>query len=125
MAYEAGIAQFGERVARIVAACTDGVPDARGVKPAWETRKRAYLAHLVTADDDTLLVSGCDKLYNARAIVEDLQGIGPAVFERFSAGRAGTLWYYGELAAVFERRGVAIAGALTRTVDAMARLSAA
>jgi len=123
--YEGRIAGFGERVLRIVVACTDGVPDASGKKPAWEERKRAYLQHLVEADSDTLLVSGCDKLYNARAILDDLTTIGPAVFTRFTAGQTGTLWYYGELAAIFEQRQVPVAGALSRTVSEMARLASA
>ena len=51
-----------------------------------------------------LLVSACDKLHNARAIVSDLRTLGPAVFDRFTGGREGTLWYYRTLAAVFDRR---------------------
>lgn len=123
--YESRIARFGDRVLRVVVACTDGVPDASGRKPAWEDRKRAYLQHLVTADSDTLLVSGCDKLYNARAILDDLTTIGPAVFERFSAGQTGTLWYYRELAAIFEQRQIPVAAALTRTVNEITRLASA
>lgn len=37
-------------------------------------------------------MSACDKLHNARAILTDLQGeAGERVFERFTAGRTGTL----------------------------------
>ncbi|MBB5456760.1 HD domain-containing protein [Paraburkholderia sp. Cpub6] len=93
---------FGERVLRIVKGCTDGVPDASGQKPDWRTRKVAYLAHLEQAEADVLLVSASDKLYNARAIVMDLRTVGRAVFERFTAGEAGTLWYYRELARIFQ-----------------------
>lgn len=121
--FEPAIARFGPRVLGIVQGCTDGVPDAGGVKPAWQARKSAYLAHLADADADTLLVSGCDKLYNARAIVDDLQAIGPAVFDRFTAGKAGTLWYYGRLSDIFARRGVPVADALARTVAEMTRLA--
>lgn len=93
-------AQFGDRVVRIVLACTDGVPDAAGKKPPWRERKERYLAHLQTANDDTLLVSACDKLHNARAIAADLAA-GADVFARFKAGRDGTLWYYNALVRVF------------------------
>lgn len=72
---------FGPRVLAIVEGCTDGT----GTKAPWEDRKRAYLAHLARASDDVLLVSGCDKLSNARAILDDLLAIGPAVFDRFTA----------------------------------------
>ncbi|WNC88837.1 HD domain-containing protein [Paraburkholderia sp. FT54] len=111
---------FGDRVLRIVEGCTDAVPDAKGEKPDWRTRKEAYLAHLEGADKDVLLVAASDKLYNARAILTDLHAIGPAVFDRFTAGREGTLWYYAELACIFRR---ALPGSLSnelaRTVDAI------
>ncbi|HEY1856080.1 HD domain-containing protein [Acidocella sp.] len=92
--------RFGARVASIVRGCTDAdtLP-----KPPWRARKAAYLAHLETAGPDVLLVSCADKLYNARAIRIDLQTHGLAVFERFNAGHAGTLWYYRALAASFQR----------------------
>ena len=94
---------WGERVARVVRDCTDGVPDATGEKADWHERKRAYLEHLRAVDSDTLLVSACDKLHNARAIVADLRA-GNDVFSRFKAGRDGTLWYYTELVKVFSER---------------------
>ena len=53
---------------------------------------------------DILLVSCADKLKNALAIVTDLKTHGDAVFDRFKAGKDGTLWYYVTLARVFERR---------------------
>lgn len=117
------VAEFGERVLHMVMGCTDAMPDADGAKAPWEERKRAYLTHLMEADKDTLLVSGCDKLYNARAILEDLRTIGPAVFDRFSAGQAGTLWYYGQLSHVFHRRGAPMSAALRYTVSEMGRLA--
>lgn len=100
--------RFGARVAGIVRACTDA--DIQP-KPPWRARKEAYLAHLDTAHPDALLVSAADKLHNARAILSDLQTHGPAVFDRFNAGRDGTLWYYESLSAVLSRR---LPGALTR-----------
>lgn len=94
---------WGERVARVVRDCTDGIPDASGKKTDWHERKMAYLEHLGSVDADTLLVSACDKLHNARAIVADLRA-GNDVFSRFKAGRDGTLWYYSELLKVFLAR---------------------
>ena len=115
--------QFGDRVADIVQGCTDGVPDASGVKEPWTPRKERYIAHLKDASEDVLLVSGADKLHNARAIVEDLLSIGPAVFNRFSASKAQTLWYYETLAGVFMLRGTPIAKALSDTVQRMKQLA--
>lgn len=117
-------AQFGLRVLTIVEGCTDGVPNADGVKAAWEDRKRSYLAHLENADDDVLLVSGADKLHNSRAIVSDLLSVGSAVFDRFTTGKAGTLWYYASLSDLFTRRGAPMAAALTLSVQQMQMLAA-
>lgn len=117
-------ASFGPRVLALVQACTDGVADRTGVKPPWAQRKQAYLAHLADAPDEVLLVSGADKLHNARAIVADLQQVGPAVFQRFKAGRDGTLWYYQSLAQVFAKRQAKVAPLLAAEVQRMVSLAA-
>lgn len=119
-------AQFGTAVLALVQACTDGLPDASGAKADWGERKRAYLAHLAEAPAEVLLVSGADKLHNARAIVSDLITIGPDVFKRFKAGREGregTLWYYRALADVFARRRAPMAVMLEAEVRQMERLA--
>ena len=115
--------KFGDRVADIVEGCTDGVPDASGRKAPWKVRKEQYIEHLKSASDDVLLVSGSDKLHNARAIVEDLLSIGQKVFDRFSASKEQTLWYYESLAQIFELRGTPVARALRGAVNEMKRLS--
>jgi (p)ppGpp synthase/HD superfamily hydrolase len=88
-------AQFGDTVARIVRACTDGTAEGKGEhttieakRTDWLRRKGQYLKHLAEADDEVLLVSGCDKLHNALAIVADLENpiVGPRVFDRFTGG---------------------------------------
>jgi (p)ppGpp synthase/HD superfamily hydrolase len=96
--------RFGDRVALIVAGCTDGIPDNIGGKPAWRDRKEAYIEHLVDAGADTLLVSICDKIHNARCIRDDVAVIGFAVFDRFTTGYDGTRWYYHALLEVFDNR---------------------
>ncbi len=104
--------RFGARIAAIVRGCTDAdcLP-----KPSWRARKDAYLAHLEHAAPDVLLVSAADKLHNAHAIVSDGHTQGARVFERFKAGREGTIWYYSELADVFARR---LPGPLARDLGA-------
>jgi (p)ppGpp synthase/HD superfamily hydrolase len=120
--------QFGDRVADIVLACTDGTQEGKAAaqtpeakRADWDQRKRRYLAHLSEASDDALLVSGCDKLHNARAIVADMRvpAVGAKVFDRFTGERDGTLWYYREIADVFTARGVPMAGELQSVVRAM------
>jgi len=124
--------RFGERVLAIVLGCTDGSAegkaahvDAVAKRCDWLARKQAYLAHLADAADDVLLVSGCDKLHNARAIVGDLENpaVGPTVFGRFTGGRGGTLMYYQLLADLFSHRGLPMAAALEATVARMYRLA--
>ncbi len=110
--------QFGERVAAIVAGCTDSytVP-----KPDWCARKKQYLAHLPRASADVLLVSAADKLYNARTLLADWRVEGNKVFERFKGGKDGTLWYYRALADVFSRVDGGPAG-YRRVVDELSRV---
>jgi (p)ppGpp synthase/HD superfamily hydrolase len=93
---------FGDRVAAIVLACsdTDVVP-----KPPWRERKEKYIAHLSTADASVRLVSACDKLHNARAILSDYREAGETLWGRFNGGREGTLWYYRELVKAFASHG--------------------
>jgi (p)ppGpp synthase/HD superfamily hydrolase len=112
------IAEFGDRVLSIVRACTDGTPDAlTGQKAPWRERKEAYLAHLSDTPDDALLVSACDKLHNIQAIHLDLTEVGPAVFDRFTASRDETLWYYRSLAEIFSDRKIAPAAAILREYE--------
>ena len=116
-------AQFGPGVLALVQACTDGVPDASGAKADWGERKRSYLAHLAEAPSEVLLVSGADKLHNARAIVSDLITLGPDVFNRFKAGREGTLWYYRALADLLSQRRAPMAVMLEAEVRHLERLA--
>ena len=88
-------ARFGERVASIVDGCTDAVTIP---KPPWRERKEQYLRHLEEAGGSVHLISACDKLHNARAILADYRQVGEALWGRFTGGREGTLWYYRALA---------------------------
>jgi (p)ppGpp synthase/HD superfamily hydrolase len=118
--WEASIADFGPRVLDIVQACTDGLPDPEtGKKPAWKPRKETYLAQLAQEPDDALLVSACDKLHNLESILLDLTETGPGVFDRFTASRHETLWYYHELTRIFTLRNIAPAAAIARTLAAI------
>jgi (p)ppGpp synthase/HD superfamily hydrolase len=86
--------RFGDRVADIVVGCSDSLADE---KLEWRARKEAYLAHLAAAGASVALVSGCDKLHNARSILSDLHRVGDALWDRFTGGRDGVLWYYAGL----------------------------
>src|SRR5437899_11206028 len=53
--------ELGERVAAIVEACSDSLPEPGEAKPPWRVRKEAYLAHLAhvvhAAHTDSLAMS--------------------------------------------------------------------
>ena len=117
--WESRLAEYGERVLAIVHGCTDGTPDASGKKAPWRQRKEAYIAHLVHAPADVLLVSACDKLANLRAIRYDLEAIGLAVFDRFTADMDGVLWYYRKLVYTFVECGAAPADVLREELSAV------
>ena len=100
-------AVFGDEVATLVHALSDAAPVDSAAKAAWKPRKEAYLSHLVemvAAEHPAVLVSLCDKLHNARAIVADASdeaGPGARVWDRFTGTAAETAWYYRSLAEVF------------------------
>ena len=92
---------FGARVAKIVEGCTDSFSDP---KLPWLVRKTEYLKRLKHEDAATRLVSASDKLHNVRSVIADYRQYGESIWERFSGGRDGTLWYYRALNEEFQRR---------------------
>jgi (p)ppGpp synthase/HD superfamily hydrolase len=94
--------RFGDAVAEIVWGCTDSdvIP-----KPPWRQRKEAYVAHIASASYSIRLVSGSDKLHNARSILSDYRVMGDDLWHRFHGGRDGTLWYYRSLVNAFREAG--------------------
>ena len=100
--------RFGDRVADIVRSCSDTVVNSSAGQQEedWSIRKKRYVEHLNLVDQETLLVSLSDKIHNARSILRDLRKpeIGKVVWDRFKNSRKDTLWYYRELAKLFQKR---------------------
>ena len=95
--------KYGETIAKIVDGCTDSDTFP---KPPWRERKEAYIAHIAAASPSVLLVSACDKLYNARSILADYRTMGDEIWERFKGGKKdGTLWYYQALVTEYKKTG--------------------
>ena len=93
---------FGDSVATLV----DGLTDTdQTPKPPWRQRKETYLAHLREASPSVLLVSLADKIHNAQSILRDVRKDGDTVWNRFTGGRDGSLWYYRSLVEIFRARG--------------------
>lgn len=82
-------ATFGERVAAIVAGCSE--PDK---SDTWEHRKEHTISFLRTAPREIALVSAADKLHNVRSMIMDYATLGDHLWTRFNRGRDSTAWYH-------------------------------
>ncbi|MBA2246239.1 MAG: HD domain-containing protein [Gemmatimonadetes bacterium] len=119
--------RFGERVAAIVEHCTDTPPKwSGGLKPPWRGRKETYLRQIRCAPESSR-VALADKLHNARSILRDHHEVGEQVWERFTASKEESLWFYRELVRAFRDAGVTgyLIEALDRTVTELERRSGA
>jgi len=94
--------RFGDEAAKIVAGCTDTYEEP---KPAWRPRKEDYVARMASAPASVRLVSSADKLHNARSILADLRAVGDDLWDRFTGGKEGTLWYYRALVETYKAAG--------------------
>jgi (p)ppGpp synthase/HD superfamily hydrolase len=115
------VVRFGERVARIVVACTDTTEQP---KPPWRQRKEQHVSHVREQPAEVKLVLGCDKLHNASCIVRDLQreSVGALVWDRFRAERPDVLWYYRAMhAALAHQWHNEVLSELERMIDVMQR----
>lgn len=95
--------EFGDEVAAIVDHLSDTFEDP---KPPWKARKEKYLADLENLPVDelgrkVLRISLADKLHNVRSILLDLDRVGDDVWDRFTGGKEGSLWYYQSLADIY------------------------
>lgn len=98
---EAILGRFGERVIRIVEGCTESfaVP-----KPPWRDRKLQYIEQIRLGSPEILRVSMADKLHNARSILADWYREGDAVWQKFTGGKEGTLWFYFSLMKIYQQQ---------------------
>jgi (p)ppGpp synthase/HD superfamily hydrolase len=116
---------FGEEVASMVGALSDSLVEDASKKAPWIERKAEYLKRLRKESADVQLISAADKLYNARAILDDYRKIGPEVWQRFKRGRKQQIWYFRELLKVFKASGKnRIVAELERVTDKLERISA-
>lgn len=91
--------RFGDRVAWFVDAASEP-----NKSDSWEDRKHHTIENLETASVDVLLLVLADKLDNIRAIREDYQRLGEAVWSRFKRAKENQRWYYKCLADLFAKR---------------------
>jgi GTP pyrophosphokinase len=113
--------KFGKKVAAIVEACSDSFETP---KPPWLERKKEHLAKIRHASPSVRLVCAADKLHNARTILADYREIGERLWQRFSGGKEGTLWYYRGMAKALKRPGSGpLVKELTRVVAEIEQLA--
>ena len=96
--------RFGRRVARIVAECTEPHTEPELPQPSWVVRKEAYLAHLLEASPDALLVALADKFANARDMLTSLRDVGEDAWRPFRDDRSSQVWWYRSLREAFTTR---------------------
>ncbi|HEV2133129.1 MAG TPA: HD domain-containing protein [Terracidiphilus sp.] len=96
--------RFGTDVARMVKGLSDSFAESQQPKDEWKKRKSEYIERLRHEPDDVVLISAADKLYNAKAILDDFNEIGEAIWERFKRGADEQLWYFDELLAIYLSR---------------------
>ncbi|MGD0522441.1 MAG: HD domain-containing protein [Terracidiphilus sp.] len=116
---------FGLNVARMVEGLSDSLTEDPGNKQSWLERKQAYIQKLRQEPADIQLISAADKLYNARAILEDYRKIGSRIWERFKRGRQEQIWYFDELLAIYKSSGAGrIVEELERVVNELRQITA-
>ncbi len=98
-------ARFGERVAGIVAACSDSTSSDSDKKAPWQERKQAHIDHLQGTGCEVALVTAADKLHNLNAQIRDVRRHGAGTMGRFNAGPDQIIWYNRRIvAAIAEHR---------------------
>ena len=78
-------AEFGERIASLVAAESDTFEVGVSEEDSWHSRKRAAIERLASASHDAKIVALGDKLSNMRAIARDWSVQGDAFWNIFHA----------------------------------------
>ncbi len=78
-------AEFGERVAKLVADESDVFIEGASEEESWHQRKQAAIERLARAPHDAKIVALGDKLSNMRAIARDYAAQGDALWNIFHA----------------------------------------
>ncbi|MBE9241202.1 HD domain-containing protein [Synechocystis salina] len=93
--------QCGQAVAELVLGCSDSqiMP-----KPPWEERKQKHLTKLRHSSLSILKISLADTLHNARTVQIDRRRQGEEIWDKFSRGKSGILWYYQNLWEIYQGR---------------------
>ena len=88
-------AEFGDRIADLVASESDVFPDGLSETESWHIRKQAAIDRLSKASHDAKIVAMGDKLSNMRAIARDYARKGDDLWKIFHVtDKASHEWHY-------------------------------
>ena len=92
-------AEFGDRIASLVAADSDIPVQDMNAEDSWYVRKQAAIDRIAASSHDAKIVAMGDKLYNMRAIARDYVMQGDALWNLFRVkNRKDHEWHYRGLA---------------------------
>ena len=92
-------AEFGDRIASLVAEESDEMPEGVSEEDSWHSRKRAAIERLSRASREAKMVALGDKLSNMRAIARDYAERGDELWTLFhSSDPEEHAWRYRSLA---------------------------
>ncbi len=95
-------AEFGDRIASLVATESDTFEQGMSKEDSWHARKQDAIDRLARASRDAKIVALGDKLSNMRAIARDYAMQGDALWNLFHAkDPKDHEWHYRELAEAF------------------------
>lgn len=95
---------FGDEVVKIVKDVSEDKTAGEPKKP-WIERKKGYLAHLDSLENEKpLIVSTADKIHNLTDILEEYERIGDSIWQKFNASKNDELWFYTEFLKIIDKK---------------------
>lgn len=95
---------FGDEIVKIVKDVSEDKTAGEPEKP-WIERKKGYLAHLDSVEDErSLIVSAADKIHNLTDILEEYERVGDSIWQKFNASKDDELWFYSEFLKIIEKK---------------------
>lgn len=95
---------FGDDIVEIVKGVSEDKTAGEPEKP-WIERKRGYLAHLDSIENEKpLIVSTADKIHSLTDILEEYDRVGDSIWQKFNASKDDELWFYDEFLKIIEKK---------------------
>lgn len=96
-------AEFGVRIAELVASESENKRDGEPKHDTWKIRKQENLMHVKEAPTESKMIMLADKVSNLRATVRDFRKSGSDIWQKFNMkDEAQQAWYYKSVARVLK-----------------------